>query len=324
MFNNAYYPIELHSHTYHSDGDFTPEDLIELASEFGYRGIFITDHNTSSAFYELKNKDLKKFPIKIYQGIEWTTFHGHILILGNEKMHDFTKLNIYNLDACIKNLRAEEKNIAIGIAHPYAIGNPICTGCHFEYKVKDYSIFDYLEICNSENPMDVYYNNLAYERWTKLINKGIKFAALSGRDWHKLSDKKSYVAISMIKADQDLSMTSVIEAIKNSHTYISLGPILKFDFGNADLGDEIKKEAILFKFLLEEGKFSNKDNFSIKNFELLFINNEIVKIREKIFYNEVVTFDFVPEKGTLRFEIRGDLNGVKDKKIVITSPIYVK
>lgn len=29
--------------------------------------------------------------------------------------------------------------------------NPICTGCHFEFNIKDYSKFDYLVLINSED-----------------------------------------------------------------------------------------------------------------------------------------------------------------------------
>jgi len=57
----TYYPIELHSHTYHSDGEFSPEELLQSARDFGYKGIFLTDHNTNSGLDDIyENKFDKK------------------------------------------------------------------------------------------------------------------------------------------------------------------------------------------------------------------------------------------------------------------------
>ena len=43
-----WYPVELHTHTRHSDGAFTVEELVEAAARNGYRALALTDHNTSS------------------------------------------------------------------------------------------------------------------------------------------------------------------------------------------------------------------------------------------------------------------------------------
>ena len=43
-----WYPVELHTHTCHSDGSFTVEALVDAAARNGYRALALTDHNTSS------------------------------------------------------------------------------------------------------------------------------------------------------------------------------------------------------------------------------------------------------------------------------------
>ena len=49
----SYLPVELHCHTIHSDGDFTPESLQRAAVENGLSLIALTDHNTFSGTKEL-------------------------------------------------------------------------------------------------------------------------------------------------------------------------------------------------------------------------------------------------------------------------------
>lgn len=51
-----YYPIELHTHTKHSDGSFDVEQLNKSAIDFGYVGYFMTDHNTQSSYHETISK----------------------------------------------------------------------------------------------------------------------------------------------------------------------------------------------------------------------------------------------------------------------------
>ena len=43
----------LHSHTTHSDGIYTPTELVRVAKAEGYRAVAITDHDTATAYPEL-------------------------------------------------------------------------------------------------------------------------------------------------------------------------------------------------------------------------------------------------------------------------------
>ena len=65
------------------------------------------------------------------KGIEYTTFDGHMLCLGTDKIIDF--VDISNIDCTVKDFRANGG--LIGIAHPFQIGTPICTGGHWDYKI---------------------------------------------------------------------------------------------------------------------------------------------------------------------------------------------
>ena len=44
----------LHSHSTHSDGKYTPAELVRVAAEEGYKAIAVTDHDTATGYPELK------------------------------------------------------------------------------------------------------------------------------------------------------------------------------------------------------------------------------------------------------------------------------
>jgi len=61
--------IDLHTHTTHSDGSATPEELIKEASAKGARAVAITDHDTVTAFAEARAA-AERFGIEFVSGIE--------------------------------------------------------------------------------------------------------------------------------------------------------------------------------------------------------------------------------------------------------------
>lgn len=85
--------IELHSHTYYSqgekvfyDGTCSPEDMIRHAKSLGIGALGITDHDSIKGAEEGKKLE-KKYGIIIIPGEEITTNDGHCLALGiNERI----------------------------------------------------------------------------------------------------------------------------------------------------------------------------------------------------------------------------------------------
>ncbi|PCH85383.1 MAG: phosphatase [Piscirickettsiaceae bacterium] len=63
--------IDLHTHTFVSDGALSPNDLLARAVEKGVDVLSITDHDSIGA-YEILG-DLNDYPIKIITGIEFST-----------------------------------------------------------------------------------------------------------------------------------------------------------------------------------------------------------------------------------------------------------
>ena len=76
----AWYTGDLHGHTFHSDGDLSPADYLEIAHRRGFDFVALTDHNTVSANPHLKN--MAGDWITLISGMELSTFNGHALALG--------------------------------------------------------------------------------------------------------------------------------------------------------------------------------------------------------------------------------------------------
>ena len=96
----SYLPCELHCHTIHSDGDFTVSELQKAAVDDHLAIIALTDHNTFSGWDELDDNI-----IPAIRGIEWTTYFGHMLVLGANDFVDWRDAQPDNIDEKIKQVR---------------------------------------------------------------------------------------------------------------------------------------------------------------------------------------------------------------------------
>ena len=97
--------IDLHTHTKHSDGSSTTEELLREAEKIGLTHLSITDHNTIAAYNDLKDYTTRmQFKGKIITGIEiTTTYKGETIeILGYNfdlnKMQEFLNKNVLSFE----------------------------------------------------------------------------------------------------------------------------------------------------------------------------------------------------------------------------------
>ena len=76
--------IDLHLHTIHSDGRYTPQSLVAAAARKGLRAIAVTDHDTVSGIRETADFAAKA-GIELLSGIEISTMteeYGELHLLG--------------------------------------------------------------------------------------------------------------------------------------------------------------------------------------------------------------------------------------------------
>ena len=68
----------LHTHSTHSDGVYTPAEIAKIAYDEGYRAFALTDHDTFTGNYEIK-KECDKYGMECIYGTEFSSAEGYHL-----------------------------------------------------------------------------------------------------------------------------------------------------------------------------------------------------------------------------------------------------
>lgn len=318
MSSRKWFPCELHCHTVHSDGDFTVESLISTAKERRLAGICLTDHNTMSGHREAeKEKDLA-----ILKGIEWTTYFGHMLVLGAEKCIDWRDATVENIDKKIKSVK--EVNGLVGIAHPFQLGTPICTGGHWDFKVKDFSLINYMEIWSEGEPYMNSPNRRARALWHQKLSEGFRIAPTMGRDWHREKNNPLHGACTYLLCEgEKLTSEGMKNAIEKGRTSVSAGPLFFFETDKGEtVGDEIPEGERTFIFTIDTDRFDsmNCDYGVVPERIVMYTGN--LKIAAECGIKEKITLE--TKKGYYTAELYGRVGDKENELIAFTAPIYVK
>jgi hypothetical protein len=218
-------PSELHTHTFHSDGQQTVRELALTAKRLGLECVALTDHNTISGHLECRSV-MEETGIHIIRGMEWTTFFGHMLTLGISEYVDWRDLGIHDIHRGIQ--RVKRQGGIVGIAHPFRLGSPICTGCYWEFEVTDWHDINYIEVWSGLFPAVKRINQRAYKFWTERLNDGYRITAVSGRDWHKPDSSEEPFAVTYLgvnDATVDIEKAA-IDAIRGGRVSVTMGPLL--------------------------------------------------------------------------------------------------
>lgn len=217
-----YYRCELHTHTTASDGKMSAEKLIDRACECRYDAIAVTDHNTTSNAAKACALG-KASGLTVIPGIEWTTFWGHLTVLGGKSKVDWRSVNPDTLAESIK--KAKQAGDTVVIAHPRRMGFPLCAGCHFDYDINDACGADGYEIWSHYYPNEGVSERQQRELWYSLLKRGKRLTALYGYDWHSPDDIPPSYACTFVGAE-NCTAEDILGAVKAGHVYVSVGTIL--------------------------------------------------------------------------------------------------
>lgn len=317
-----FYPFELHTHSLHSDGSFTPEELARNALEEGLAGFALTDHNTFAGT-SYARQAAEKLGLVFLPGIEWTTFYGHITVLGGDFGVDWREVNPETV--CTNAANIKEKGGCAGIAHPFRIGYPICTGGSDGWGIDNYKDFTHYEVWSYRDPSEEHTNRLAEERYRFLAANGNRLACVYGRDWHAKED--GLFAATYLGIDGALITENALEAIRKGRSYVSTGVRLEAnltdDKGNRFfIGDQLPvgEYTLDTKLTAPHGGFSNGNTFSIKTISLVGADGKAEK-------HETVDGKFTCrlklKRGFLQLTAEGDVNG-NERKLLIATPFFIK
>lgn len=313
----SYLPCELHCHTVHSDGAFQVTELLEAARADHLALIALTDHNTFSGHEELDDSLLPAI-----KGIEWTTYFGHMLVLGAKEFVDWRDAVPNNIDEKINAVRAAGG--IVGIAHPFQMGSPVCTGGRWEFNIKNWNHVDYMEIWHEDLMGVKSENEKSPALWTSLLDKGYKIAATYGRDWHR-PEKSGHYGCTYIDIDGEINAANAIRALRLGKTVVSTGA--KFFFrvhrhGNTySIGDTVRKGTYTFSFFTDlHSRSKNAGEESIKYKTIRIVTNSSKIVLETRFDERHVRLK-LEKNHWYRAELWGTVDG-ESKPLAITSPIY--
>ncbi len=309
---NKYYPFELHCHTTHSDGSMSVAELIDAAKERGLVGIGITDHNTYSGATQALAQSGE---FVILKGIEWTTFWGHFTAFGAEDI-DWRSLDCYNINHILE--KAKKMGAMVSVAHPFRLGNPVCSGCRMEYPIDNHHNITGYEIMSGPSPYKHIFNSNAILQYDKLLSQGYKIAALYGYDWHS-QDKDMAYAVTYLAAKCE---KDALRAIKEQNTFVSLGLnlCLKLNDEQVDFGSTVKSGEYNIEVQVYQDILSLCKKFSIIPKTITIKNNQ-THYTTNIENNSI---RISLQKGYFRVEVRGNIEDYKDALLISTSPIYIK
>lgn len=225
-----YRRAELHNHSTESDGSLTIRELVDYGEENEFGILAVTDHNTCSGHRKAEAWVREKgYGLDLVEGVEITTFFGHVLALGLTSMEDITELDPNIPELFFHKLR--ERGAVLGIAHPFCVGEPVMVGCRFSMDVKNWSCIDYIEIFNTSSSHGFSGNREALEFWENLVLKGCRLAACAGKDLHRRPEEECGFTTFILGSSTLLPAgEQVFSAIRAQRTIVTRGPILEGEF----------------------------------------------------------------------------------------------
>lgn len=330
---------ELHTHTQHSDGVQTLEELAAGAVELGFDAIALTDHNTMSG---LAGKDsiASQYGLLILPGMEWTTFYGHMVTLGLSEYADWRSADPSQI---VDGIQAVHHLGGIaGLAHPFRIGSPACTGCYWEYELKDWSVVDYIEVWSGTFASIRTNNRRAFALWTDKLNEGFRISATSGRDWHAQMKTEEPLSVTYLGIPDGEQPTEelLVNSLREGRATVTVGPLLslaifadghKFELGSvvSPLQTEDQRElqaSVTIDFTVRSGLWFLSD----QTFKLILCSDQGQELDIEVTWsknnaNEPVCLSGLPLSPGPRKWLRAELWGIVQGALAIiafTNPVY--
>ena len=107
--------VDLHNHSYYSDGVFSPSEVVRLADEAGCDLFALTDHDTTDGLNEARQK-ADKLSVDLVSGVEisafWRNMTIHIIGLDIDTNNDILQAGLVH-NQQLRKERAEK--IALGL-----------------------------------------------------------------------------------------------------------------------------------------------------------------------------------------------------------------
>ena len=128
-----------------------------------------------------------------------------------------------------------EKGQLYIIAHPYAIGDPYCTGCRWLYPGMMPGTARLIEVWNGpwfgEHPLEHNCNEDGLAFYYRCLNEGKQLVMTAGSDAHGPKNYERGPGFNVIYAEA-LSEQGILQGLAAGHSYLSVGPVLQLTAAN--------------------------------------------------------------------------------------------
>ena len=234
---------EMHAHSDHSDDRYSVAELARRACREGLAFVALTDHNTTSGHAEAEADSSMLF----LRGEELTTFRGHFGLYGVANTVEWhCQGRARTIREIADELRAQ--GVLLSLAHPFHVGDPVCTGCRWPGDDPRPDRFDLLELwsgCWAERSVEIRRALALCDRWW---DQGLAPVAIAGRDWHgPLQDDRagSRFARTVVAAASP-NASEVLKGLRRGAVYLSVGPCidlwLEHRGARAGIGESLRVE----------------------------------------------------------------------------------
>ncbi|MQA95836.1 MAG: phosphoesterase [Streptosporangiales bacterium] len=204
----AWYRGDLHTHTVHSDGRRTPDELAAAAADAGLDFIASTEHNTPSA--NLVWGRHTRPGLLVIPGTEATTRDGHMLALGLPP-GGWAEWRHRAADGALPGVAAGIRDgggLAVA-AHPHTT----CLGCDWRFGYRD---VDAVEVWNGPWGED---DEAALRTWDGLLRAGVRRPAVAGSDTH--TPEQPVGSPQTVVWAEELSTSAVLAGIRAGRSYLA-------------------------------------------------------------------------------------------------------
>ena len=262
----GWYTGDLHGHTYHSDGDFSPAEFLEEAWKRGYDFVALTDHNTQSAVPEITS--LAGEAMTILGGVELTTFNGHAVVIGVNEWTEWRVKDGSSMSALASDL--QDRGALYIIAHPKSEGHPICTGCRWAFSDMMPGPARHVEVWNRGWAGS--HNEPGLRQFYKWLNEGFRMVASSGTDSHRPMPPEVRIGANRVYA-HDNTQHEILAGLRRGHCFVTSGPEISFtaemEDSKASMGDLVKPGQLKLKM----GWSVGLNGFDPSDLEAVLIKN---------------------------------------------------
>lgn len=217
---------DCHSHTVHSDGWYTVDEVIDRARQDKLDFLFITDHNSMAS-----NPLIRSQPgLTVLPGVEVTYYDGHYNLFGVERPIQTYVAN--SRDEVLSVMREGRASGAlVSLNHPFDRGCPWTFGFGPEVPA------DMVEIWNGPYTP---FNRKSIDMWHGQLCRGRIWPAVGGSDCHRSELFRTFAAPTTFLYARSNSGSDILDAMKSGHAFVGMhtgAPGIHLAMGEAGMGD---------------------------------------------------------------------------------------